>query len=191
MSPVFSINFRREVWEREQARARRRVVALGVWVAYFGVMAMLLGLYGLNAVSFSRRVASLERQAARAAAHRGERLDWTLKPAELAQLDDYVENPARWHRRLSRLSSILPPNVTLTSIDLNPQNLTGGGSPPLVISGRLRTTDQQERMRGVMNLVSTLHSDSVFGAGYQNIKLASTSIPEGPGSSAEFVIECR
>jgi len=191
MSPVFAINFRREAWEKEQAKVRRRVVALGVWVTYFGVMAMLLGLYGLNAVSFSSRVALLERQAARAAAHRGERLDWTLKPAEVAQLEDYVQNPQRWHRRLVRLSQILPPNVILTSVALNPQNVTGGASPPLVLSGRLRTTDAQERMRGVMNLVSTLHADSAFAAGYQNIKLASTSISEGAGSNAEFVIECR
>ena len=48
MTPVFLINFRREAFRRERAEARRRAIGLGVWLAYFGGLAVLLGLYGLN-----------------------------------------------------------------------------------------------------------------------------------------------
>ena len=50
MSVLFTINFHREAYQRELARARRRVILLGVWVAYFGVIGVVMGLYGRNRV---------------------------------------------------------------------------------------------------------------------------------------------
>jgi len=55
VNPFFNINFRREAYLQEMAKARRRVIALGVWIAYFGLLGVLLGLYGLNCSSLARR----------------------------------------------------------------------------------------------------------------------------------------
>ncbi len=191
MSTTFTINFRREAWEQEQARARRRVVALGVWVAYFGVMALLLGLYGLNAVMFSRRVATMERQAKSLRVEAGQRVAWSFTPAEIAQIESAVENPRRWRERMGRLADLTPPTARVSSLALNPQNVTGVDSPPFIITGTLRAADAQERMRSVMNFVSTLHSDSAFSRGYRNIQLGSTSSSAASDPTAEFTIECR
>ena len=42
MNTIFSINFRREAFQRERARTRRRAVNLGLWVLYFGVLGVML-----------------------------------------------------------------------------------------------------------------------------------------------------
>jgi hypothetical protein len=192
VSPVFSINFRREAYLREIARARARMIALGLWVAYFGLMIVILGLYGINAAMFTRRVGMIERQAARVIAAKPQAAEWTFDQGELMLIETAVENPRRWRERLSRLAEILPINVEITSVALNPQGVSGGsGANILQISGRLRTPADADRMRGVMSLIGTLQRDSVFSRGYQSIKLGSTSTSEGSGNAAEFTIECR
>ena len=191
MSPLFNINFRRESYLREVARARRRVIALGVWVAYFGVIAVVLGLYGLNCASLGRRVSQIERQAARARVHAGQRDDWKLPHEDLAMVERYVTSAPRWRVRLERLASLVPPNARLTSVAVNPDNLTGPlNENKLVIAGRLRLADQ-DRMRGVVQLVSALRGDSAFAAQYGTIRLANTHILEDPERVTEFVIECQ
>ena len=192
MNPLFSINFRREAYQRERARARRRVVMLGVWVAYFGLTGVIMGLYGLNCISLGRRVSLLERQAERMRRQQGAVADWTVHDRELAQIEQYVQNPRRWRDRLVRLSALLPPNVKLSSLAVNPRNLSQPSEQDkLVITGVVRPAAGQDRMQSVMHIVTTLHDDPVFAAGYQNIKLASTRVSEGSDGGAEFVIECR
>lgn len=192
MSAVFTINFRREAYLREVARARARMIALGIWVAYFGLMSVILGLYAINAAMFTRRVGMIERRAERVAANRTQASDWKFEQGELMLIETAIENPRRWRERLTRLSQILPANVEISSVSLNPQGVSGGpGANVLQISGRLRTASDADRMRGVMSLISTLQADSVFSRGYQSIKLGSTSTPEGSANAAEFTIECR
>ena len=67
--PIFTINFRREAYQREVERTRRRVITLGASLAYFGAMVVVLGLYGLNCASLTRRAAQFERSAARIRSH--------------------------------------------------------------------------------------------------------------------------
>lgn len=192
MNPQFTINFRREAYRQELVRARRRVIALGVWVAYFGVIVIMVGLYGLNCASLSRRVRQIERQTSQLRGSQGATMDWKVRPAELRQLERFVENPRRWRDRLERLAMLLPANARLTSIGVNPQGLTGANEQnKLVITGVLRGTGSRDRVQDVMQVVSKLRADSVFAAGYNSIRLASTRVVEGEGASAEFIIECR
>lgn len=191
MSAQFTINFRREAYRQEIARARRRVIALGVWVAYFGVIVILVGLYGLNCAVLSRRVRQIERQTTQLRGAQGATMDWTVRQAELRQIETVVQNPRRWRDRLTRLAAMLPPNVRLTSINVNPQNLTSTSEKDkLVITGVLRGTPNRDRVQDVMQVVSQLRADSLFAEGYQSIRLASTRVVEGEGE-AEFIIECR
>jgi hypothetical protein len=192
VSPLFTINFRREAYLKELARTRQRVFILGTWVTYFGFLGLLLGLYGLNCVSLTARARQIERQAARLRGSQGASLEWNVQPSELAQVESFVASPRKWHDRMVRLGMILPPNVRITSLAVNPQNLSSASEQnKLVISGMLRPVPGQERMQGVMRVVTALHEDSLFGRSYRNIKLASTRIAEEPGAAAEFVIECR
>jgi hypothetical protein len=192
VSPLFNINFRRESYLREVARARRRVVALGTWVAYFGVLAVVLGLYGLNCAVLARRAARIERQTATMHSQVGSRDDWKVEPGELSVVERYVANPIRWRNRLGRLAALMPANAKLMTLAVNPDNLTGPAEENrLVISGQLKLAPGQDRMRGVVDIVSALRADSLFSAGYRTIRLATTRINEGAGSVAEFVIECQ
>lgn len=192
MNPLFTINFRREAYQRELARSRRRVIMLGVWVGYFGVIGVVMGLYGLNCMSLNRRVAILERQSERLRQQQGAAADWTVRPGEITAIEGYVQNPRRWRNRLLRLSTLLPPNVRVTSLAVNPQGLSAPSEQnKLVITGVVRPTAGQDRMQSVIRVVSMLHDDSLFTAGYQNVKLASTRVSEGSDGGAEFVIECR
>lgn len=191
MTTLFTLNFRRQAYLAEVARARRRVLAIGVWVAYFGVLAVLLGLYGLNSVSLARRVHQIERQAARLREARASGVQWTVSDAEIIEVERYVSNPRSWRNRLVHLVTVLPPNARLTSLVVNPQNLSNPlDENKLVITGVLRSSDGNSEMAGIMSVVSRLRADSVFAADYRNIRLASTQAAEGAGS-AQFVIECR
>ena len=190
MSALFAINFRREAYLQEVARARRRIVALGVWVAYFGVLVVALGLYGLNCASLTQRTRLIERQAARLRSADATQAPSQLRAAELGQLERYVLGARRWRDRLTRLAATLPPNARITSLTVNPQNLSDAAAQNLlVISGELRGAATQDRMRAVMRIVSTLREDKVFSEGYHNIRLSSTRVTED--GTAEFVIECR
>jgi len=192
VSTLFTINFRREAYRREMAHARRRVVLLGVWLAYFGVLAVVLGLYGLNCASLTRRSSQIERQAARMQALQKSHQDWTIGAAELATAEQFHANPRRWRDKLVRLAVLLPPNAVVHSIAVNPDNLPGSDDQhKLVITGELKVPAGQDRMRGVVQLVSALRADSLFASGYQNIRLASSRVSQGSGAVAEFVIECR
>ncbi len=192
MSTLFTINFHREAYQRELARARRRVILLGVWVAYFGVIGVVMGLYGLNCMALNRRVALLERQSKRLDQQQGAATNWTVRPGEVTAIEGYVQNPRLWRNRLVQLSTLLPPTVKVTSLAVNPQNLNAPAEQnKLVITGIVRPAAGQDRMQSVMRVVATLHDDSLFAAGYRNIKLASTRVLEGSDGGAEFVIECR
>lgn len=191
MSPLYTINFRREAYRLEVARARRRVLALGVWVAYFGVIVIVVGLYGLNCAVLSRRVGQIERRTTMLRGAQGARMDWNVGAAELQQVERFIANPRRWRDRLARLAQVLPANVRLTSVTVNPQSQSGPSEREnMLIEGTLRGGGSQDRMQDVMRVVAALREDSLFSRGYRSIRLASSRVLEDAGS-AEFSIECR
>ena len=190
MNALFTINFRREAYLQEVARRRGRVISLGVWVAYFGVLIMLAGLYALNGVSLARRAHLLERQTRMIRNTRNTALGAKLAPSELAEVEAYARSPRQWRDRLARLGDLIPPESRLTGIQVNPQNLSDGASRnSLLIAGELHSPAGKDRMQGVMTIVASLRADSVFAGGYHNIKLASTRISED--GSTTYQIECR
>jgi hypothetical protein len=190
MTPVFTINFRREAFLREQARTRRRLFTLGGWVTYFGILGLIVGLYGLNCASLARRVHQVERHMARLRAAQGTRQDWVVEPAQIVAVEQFQGNPRRWRDKLLRLTTLLPPNAVLVSVAGNPDNLNNPlDQNKLVIVGQLRSTPGQD-MQGVVLLASRMRSDSLFSRGFQNIRLVSSRALQGPGTT-EFVIECR
>ena len=193
MSPtVFTINFRRELYQRQLARSRARVVSLGVWLSYFGVLVVIFGLYGLNCGAIANRTRMVERQAAANRVHRSDQIDWAEQPGELALLERGVTDGRRWQQRLARIAVALPTNARLTSIEFNPGGVTGAGDwNRLILTGVMRAAPDQDRMRGVTDLVTALQRDSVFSSHFRSIRLASTRITETAGQSAEFVVECR
>ncbi len=192
MSALFTINFRREAYQRELARTRRRLFSLGGWVTYFGVLVLVLGLYALNFASVARRVDTAERLVARIQQTSGDRAGWKIGDRELAQVEDARANPARWRDRLLRLAALLPANVALSSVGVNPENSPAPADRnKLVLSGELRAAPGTDRMRPVVQLVSQLQADSVFARGYSSIRLASSQTSPGAGNVTLFVIECR
>ena len=192
MSPVFTINFRREAYQRELARTRRRLFNLGGWVTYFGVLALVLGLYGLNLAMVARNLHQMERRVNRAKDTPGERPGWKLGESELVAVENAKANPARWRDRLTRLSQLLPPNVALGSLAINPENLPDlADQNQLVLTGEMRVPSGSDRMRPVVQLVALLQADTSFARGYSSIRLASSQASSGPGNVTQFVVECR
>lgn len=192
MTPVFAINFRREVFLRRQARSRARLIALAGWLLYFGLLGLVVGLYGLNCGSLTRRVRQVERTTARFEAGPGAPREWVVDQAQLAAVEQFYMSARRWRDKMARLAALLPPNVALTSIGVNPGNLSGAADRnKLVLSGQLRAVAGQDPMRGVVQLVSTLQKDPGFASGYQTIKLTQSRIADSGPVVAEFVIECR
>ena len=192
MTPVFTINFRREVYQRELARSRARVMALGVWLTYFGVIAVIFGLYGLNCAVVANRTKLVERQAAAQKARRSDQVDWSKQSAQMAMVERGVADPRLWRQRLERLSVVMPADVRLTSIQFNPGGASGTtDGNRLVLSGVLRASPDQDRMRSVASLVARLQRDSLLASHYHTIRLASTRVSDPAGANAEFVIECR
>ena len=192
MSPVFTVNFRRETYRLELARTRRRTVAVGTWVAYFGALAVVFGLYGLNFVALIQRTRQLESQNARLRSSQSPASTWKPATADLALAERALGSPLRWRARLERLATVLPPNAMLTSVAVNPDNLADPAEQEkLVLTGLLRAAPGQDRMQGIMALVSALHADRVFAAQYRTIRLAESRIAGGPDTPAEFRIECR
>jgi hypothetical protein len=192
MTTAFTINFRREAYRLELARTRRRTVAVGTWVAYFGVLAIVLGLYGLNCASLVQRAHQLQAQTARMRTSRDPSRDWKPGAAELAQVERALANPRRWQTRLTRLAAVLPANAMLTSVTVNPENLSAAGDQErLVVAGMLRAVPGQDRMQGIMALVAALHADSVFAAEYRTIRLVESRVGGGADAPGEFRIECR
>jgi hypothetical protein len=192
MSVLFTINFRREAYQRELARTRRRLFKLGGWLTYFGVLALVLGLYGLNCLALASRTRFAERRVARAQQSSGARSGWKLEGRQLMLVEDVKNNPVRWRDRLTRLAAILPPNVALGSVAVNPENSPGPvDQNRLVLTGEVRLPAGNDRMRPVVQLVSLLQADTLFSRGYSSIRLASSQAAEGPGNVTQFVIECR
>ena len=192
MNTLFNVNFRRESYLREVARARRRVIALGVWVAYFGVMGVILGLYGLNCAFLSKRVTRMERQAERARVQAGQHTEWKVTAGQVREIEHYVSSALIWRDRLAHLAAVLPPNARIRSIELNPDNLTAPGEQSrLVIDGQLKLASGEDRMKGVVNIVAALRQDKAFSQGFRAVRLASTRTSEEGGPVAEFVIECQ
>lgn len=192
MSPVvFAINFRRADWQREQAHMRRRVVSLAVWLLYFGVAGVVLGLFAINAVALSRQVAQLEQQVQHLRETGSAVEPLRIGPSSLELIERTLENPRRWHARLLRLAALMPPDAALTSVALNPENQADAASQNrLVITGTLKGRPGEDRVAGVMQLVSALQADRQFSSGYRSIRLTSSRVA-GPDGGTEFVVECR
>jgi hypothetical protein len=192
LSTLFSINFRRESYLRELARARNRVLALGAWVAYFGVMAVVLGLYGLNCASLTHRVARLERQEQRARAQAGQHKDWKLTPGQIGEIERYVSSTQSWRDRFAHFSAVMPSNARMTSLALNPENMSGPlNENKVVMTGQLKLAPGEDRMHGVVELVSALRHDATIGSCYHTIRLVSTRSSDEGGPVADFTIECQ
>lgn len=189
MNTVYSINFRREAFQRERMMTRRRAASLGLWVLYFGAIGVLLGLYGLNLASIQRRISLVERQAQR---YRQTNTggDWRPGRAEAAEVERHVESMQRWEARLARLPQLLPANARIASLQLNPENVSGTADVKLVIAGEMRGAAGQDRIQQVMAFVGALSRDSVFKSGYRNIRLVTTRATSS-ADGADFVIECR
>lgn len=191
MTPLFTINFRRADWQRERARVRRRVVSLAVWLMYFGVAGVVLGLYVMNAVDLTRRVAQLEVQVRHLRASGSAVEPLRIGPQALDLLEHTLENPRRWHTRLVRLAALMPADAALTSVALNPENQNDAANQNrLVITGTLRGHPGEDRVAGIMQLVSALQADHAFSAGYRSIRLTSSRVA-GPEGGTAFVLECR
>jgi Tfp pilus assembly protein PilN len=192
VNPVFTVNFRREAYRLELARTRRRALAMGIWVAYFGVLAIVLGLYGLNCASLTQRAHLLADQNTRAQARPDRPSTWQPGTAELVQVERALANPRQWQVRLARLAAVLPGDALLTSVSANPDHQSGAADQErLLIVGTLRPAPGQDRMQGIMALVAALHSDSLFSAQYRTVRLVESRIGGGADATAEFRIECR
>lgn len=189
MNPTFAINFRREVFQRERAKARRRAARLGLWLAYFGALGVVLGLYALNAVSLARRTGALERQVEHLR-RQPSGSEWRPGQAEADLVARSLRDTGRWRDRLARLAEMVPANARITDVQFNPENASGAAAPKLVLTGELRPSGGGDRMQQVLAFVGTLSRDSLFSAGYSNVRLVTTRA-SAAGEGAEFVIECR
>lgn len=189
MNTVFAINFRREAFQREQAKTRRRAMVLGLWVLYFGALGIALGLYGLNASALGQRVRIVERQVERLR-QRPSGETWRPGQAESNAIAQHLRDPRNWRDRLARLPQVLPANARLRSLEFNPENVSGNSDVKLVITAELRGGSGEVRVQQVTSFVNLLSRDSVFAAGFANVVHVSThALAEGDGHA--FVVECR
>ncbi len=186
---LFQVNFRREAFRRERAEARRRAVGLGVRLAYFGALGVIIGLYGLNCSELDTRTRHLERQLARQRAMQVGGADWTPPPAEAAVAEPWVSDMVRWRDLLARLPRLLPQGARLTSLQFNPEGVSGG-ERKLLLTGVLRVDARHDRMAGVTDFVTLVSRDSLFSAQFKSVRLVSTRSREG-SPDAEFQLECR
>lgn len=188
---LFTINFRRETFEREIARSRRRIVHLSAWLAYFGIVGLVLYIYGLNYVALERRTQQVERQIEMFSQSGNLPRRISLDPTQTAAIERFHMSPRRWRDRLSRLAELIPDNAILSSVAVNPGNSNQAADQnKLVIAGRLKAASEEDPTRGVVQLIASLQSDSAFAAGYQSIKLSHSTVGSAAGTT-EFVIECR
>ena len=190
--PVFTINFRREMFERELARSRSRVIALAAWVGYFGVFALLIWSYVLNAQGMQRRTAMIERQTAQFVASQNLPRKVPLDDSQVAAIERFHGSPRRWRDKLTRLSALIPSTAELKSLGLNPSGSNQStDQSKFVITGSLRLSGAEDPMRGVVQLVAALQADSAFSAGYKSIKLSQSHADATLKGTTEFTIECR
>ncbi|MCE9627740.1 MAG: PilN domain-containing protein [Candidatus Eisenbacteria bacterium] len=188
MSPLFRINFRREAFRRERAEARARATWLGVWLTYFGGLAVLLGLYGLNCASLQSRSRALERQIARDRAQHTEGSEWVASPNEAAAVEPWVADTNRWRDLLGRIPRLLPEGARLTGLQWNPDAISGS-ERKLVLTGVLREGSRADRMSNVTDFVAVLAKDSLITSQFRSVRLVSTRVREGGDS--EFQVECQ
>jgi hypothetical protein len=189
MSIQFQINFRREAFRRERTEARRRAIGLGVWLTYFGALSVLLGLYGLNCAALDKRTMQLGRQLERQRALRQGGSEWTASGAEVAAVEPWVADAARWRDLLGALPRLLPEGARLTGIQFNPDGVTGG-ERKLLLDGVLRVNSRLDGTAGVTDFVGAIARDSLFASQFHSVRLVSTHAHEG-GPDAEFEVECR
>lgn len=186
---LFAINFRREDFRRERANARRRAVGLGARLAYFGVLSLMLGLYGLNCSELRTRTRNLDRQLARQRSQHLAGAPWKPAPSDAALAEPWVADLSRWRDVLARLPDLLPEGARLTSLRFNPEGVSGG-ERPLLLTGVLRVDSRRDRMSGVTDFVEVVARDSVFSSQFKSVRLLSTrSLQNSP--DAEFELECR
>jgi len=96
---------------------------------------------------------------------------------------------ARWRDVLARLPGLLPEGARLTSLQFNPEGITGG-ERRLLLAGVLRVDSRRDRMAGVTDFVAMVAKDSVFSSRFKSVRLLSTrSLENSP--DAEFELECR
>ena len=189
MSAPFQINFRREAFRRERAEAKRRALGLGIWLTYFGGLAVLLGLYGLNVAALETRTHQLDRQLARQRAlQRGDN-DWIATSAEVASVEPWVADTGRWRDLLGGLPRLLPDGARLTALQFNPDGVTGG-ERKLLLTGELRVDSHGDRTAGVTDLVARIAKDSLFASQFRSVRLVSTHARDD-APEAEFEVECR
>jgi hypothetical protein len=192
MPPYFQINFRREAFKRERERSRRRLLAIAAWATYFGVAALLIGLYVLNLQTVQMRADALEHQVSSARHDSTHSAAWQPGATEAEFVRAQRQSTRLLSRRLDRLARLLPPNAALTSVAENPNNLADASAKSLlVITGTMRTSGGEGGMRSVVQMVSTLSSDSVFARGFSSIQLASSQAMEKGPPAIQFVVECR
>ena len=56
----------------------------------------------------------------------------------------------------------------------------------------VRVAGERDKLQPVVKLVENLRKDTVFAAGFQNIKLVSSRVPDAGGPPVvEFVLECH
>ena len=189
MNNLFAINFRREDFRRERADARRRAVGLGARLAYFGVLSLLLGLYGLNCSELQTRTRNLDRQLARQRSQHVAGAPWKPAPSDAAFAEPWIADLSRWRDLLARLPDLMPEGARLTSLRYNPEGVTGG-ERRLLLTGILREDPRRDRMAGVTDFVAVVARDSVFSSQFRSVRLLSTRALEN-SPDAEFELECR
>lgn len=190
--PVFTINFRREMFERELARSRRRIITLAGWLAYFGVFGLLVWSYVLNAQGMERHTKMILRQTDQFVAAQNLPRKVPLDPAQISAIERFHGSPRRWRDKLARLATLIPQNASLKSLGLNPAGSNQAGDQnKLLITGLLRSEGADDPMRGVVQLVAALQADSAFAAGYKSIKLSQSHADANAKGTTEFTIECR
>ncbi|MFM7231091.1 MAG: hypothetical protein ACKO3S_03840 [bacterium] len=188
MSPLYRLNFRREAFRRARAEAWTRAIGLGIWLAYFGVLTVVVGLYALNLDSLRRRSEGLGRQIARQHAVGTAGADWVASPEDAALAEPWVGDVARWRDLLVRLPRLLPEGGRLTALQWNPDELTGG-ERRLVLNGLLRAERDADPTAAVTDLVSAIAADSLVSAHFRSVRLVSTRT--ATDGTAEFQVECR
>ncbi len=189
MNTPFQVNFRREDFRRERADSRRRALGLGVRLGYFGLLAVLLGLYFLNFSELRTRTRNLDRQLARQRALHLGGAPWTPPPAEASLAEPWVSDLARWRDLLARLPQLMPEGARLTGLQFNPDGVSGGARE-LLLHGLLRVDARRDRMAGVTDFVAIVSRDSVFASRFKSVRLVSTRSRED-SPDAEFELECR
>jgi hypothetical protein len=188
----FTINFRREVFRREREHSRRRLFQLGGWVTYFGLMTLLIGLYGLNCQWVTDRARTVAGQVDRMRKSEAAGA-WQASGSQVQEIERQRERAGMWRARLERLSILMPPQAILTSIAVNPDNLPGVAEQNLfAITGSLKVRPGgASSMSEVVGFVSRLKSDSLFARGFSSFRLASSEMVEGTPPTVRFVVECR